>query len=294
MSDDSSSPDNVSAHSEHFECTDDGDAQLVHSNFSAIRGVLLIPLSVSILYLGFQQWRPHRSFRATSHFDIFTYHQSVMELIWGLGMVLFHIGVHFNLTHLVKVGYFFICVILFGETLFHILTCLERYLAVVHPVTYRGLQHTHGDKIRNTGIAFAWLVSWMWSFIITQNHNSLPSIPFLSFLVLSLIVVFFCNLCVLLALIRPGPGGGDKNKGYFDQTKQRAFFTVGAILVVLLLFLLAFIVSSAIRESKVLPQRVRCLIMSFVLPFSLPSSLVLPLLYLYKEGKLSFCSYNSV
>ncbi|KAJ4926971.1 hypothetical protein JOQ06_014712 [Pogonophryne albipinna] len=58
----------------------------------------------------------------------------------------------------------------YGESLFHVLTCLERYLAVVRPIIYLRLRNVQGVRIRNISI----------------------------------------GLSVLCVLIRPGPGNGER------------------------------------------------------------------------------------
>ncbi|KAJ4945014.1 hypothetical protein JOQ06_013553 [Pogonophryne albipinna] len=58
----------------------------------------------------------------------------------------------------------------YGESLFHVLTCLERYLAVVRPIIYLRLRNVQGVRIRNISI----------------------------------------GLSVLCVLIRPGPGDGER------------------------------------------------------------------------------------
>lgn len=222
MSLNSSSTNNSSVQFVLFNCV--SATRSLISAFNITRGFLFIPLSIFILYLGFQQWKQHRSFKASSHSDIFTYNQAFMQLIWGLGATLATLGIYINHTKTITDGNLFSSIVYFGEIFFQIITCLERYLAVVHPVTYRVLQKSHGVKIRNVGIVFSWLVSWIWACLITLYFYTIPVVPFLSFLMVSFLIILFCNISVLCALIRRGPGEGHRNKGQVDQIKQRAFF----------------------------------------------------------------------
>ncbi|KAK2899526.1 hypothetical protein Q8A73_012655 [Channa argus] len=147
---------------------------------------LLLPLSLHVLFLGLQRWWHQRSFATTSHSDILTYHSAAMELICVLG------------------------------TSIHILTCVERYLAIVHPVIYVGLRQSRGVRIRNVSI----------------------------------------GLSVLCVLIRPGPGnmGVNREQNYIDW----------------------------------------CVVVASGNLVTLPSSSVLPLLFLHRAGKLVCCHCNNI
>lgn len=256
------------------------------SVFSISRAVLILPLSVFVLVLGVHQCR---SSKAASHFDVFTHHQAVMELVWALGAGLTVLGLYFNLPHVSVCGYIFNSIVFFGESLFHTLTCLERHLAVVHPVTYRGLQNRRGATIRNGCVVLTWLLSWMWACVIVLQDSMMSTIAFLCFLFLPLIIVSVCSCSVLCALIRPGPGDGDRTRtrGQMDQMKLRAFFTVTAILAAIFLWFFAFLISTVAKYGNLFTQRFSCVVDYYVVWFSLPSSFILPLLYIQKKGAWS-------
>ncbi|KAJ4948703.1 hypothetical protein JOQ06_020233 [Pogonophryne albipinna] len=173
-----------------------------------------------------------------------------------------------------------------GHVPFHILTCVERHLAVVHPITYLRLKNRGGIRIRNVSIAFVWLLLYMW---IGLTAKSVILVPYFCVTTFSMVVVAFCSLSVLRALIRPGPGEGGGDKGRVDQSKKRAFRTIMAIMLALcfrfggqLLFLLIYV-------SMNLGKCYRCTMLTSVVWLCLPSSLVLPLLFLHRAGKLTCC-----
>ena len=287
MSDNSSSPSNSSVHLVPSVCESFKNDLVINGLFLFIRLCFLLSLSISILYLGYQQWRQQRSFKTASHSDVITYHVAIMNLIWTLGAVFYFVGLYWDFPPLVTVGYFFLSSIFYEEILFHVLTCVDRYLAVVHPVTYRGLRNSRGDMIRNIGIFSVWLLSFLFNSAAEYNQV-LSLLLFICVLVTSLVVVSFCSISVLCALTRPGPG----EQGRVDQSKQRAFFTVMAILGALSFWLFGFLVSSVLKISQ-LSKSVTCLIQASFVWFSLPSSLVLPLLYLHKNGKFSCGRHNT-
>ncbi|KAK2899524.1 hypothetical protein Q8A73_012653 [Channa argus] len=109
-----------------------------------IKLFLLFPLSLFVLYLGLQRWQQQRSFATTSHSDIFTYYSAAMELLFALGVVLSLCGLFFGLSKMLLLGSYMASIILPVQTTFHVLTCVERYLAVSHPIFYLKLRQSGG------------------------------------------------------------------------------------------------------------------------------------------------------
>ncbi|TNN35403.1 hypothetical protein EYF80_054439 [Liparis tanakae] len=161
---------------------------LIFTIFSITTILLLLPLFILVLYLGFQ--RSSSSSAVMSHTDSFTYQLTSIELIGVLGRTICCCAVYLKQLPVLMWGFFLLTFTWYGQTFFHMLTCVERYLAVVHPVTYLGLRSERGVRIRTVSV----------------------------------------GLSVLYILIRPGPGeqGGDRER--VDQSKQRAFYTIMAIL----------------------------------------------------------------
>ncbi|KAL7375679.1 hypothetical protein ABVT39_021978 [Epinephelus coioides] len=278
-------------HHPFFHCSDVTVNFIISVAFTVTKFLLLHPLSILVLYLGHQRWRRQRS-TTMSHSDFFTVQMAAMELISQSGWVLFCCGYYADRPVMSIVG-MYLCFIIFpGQTFFHILTCVERYLAVVHPVTYLGLRHSAGVRIRNISTGCVWLLCFGWIGVTALYMPEFPIIPFLSFLIFSLFVVSFCSLSVLHVLIRPGPGevGGDREQVH--QSKQRAFHTIMAIMGVLCLMFVGILVCVALDASPLLSSTDGCVVMISAIWFSLPSSLVLPLLFLHRAGKLQ-CGSNA-
>lgn len=257
--------------------------------FSAfsVTNVLLLPLLFLIFYLGYQQWREHRSVPTTASFNpnVFTYHSVLMQLIEFLGLVLHFCSGYSSNTKMKEAGIFLWLFTTVGQALFHLLSCLELYMAVVHPITFMGLRKPLGVRIRNVIIGSVWFLSFGWMILI---HITSPDVFFymhISILVVFMIIVSFCSFFILCALKRPGPGDGS-NKQQGDMSKQKAFHTIIAVFGALLLRFFSNLTSNAIHRSGVINPRYVCVVIlsSFWLDF--PSNLVLPLLFLRRAGKL--------
>ncbi|XP_039678485.1 uncharacterized protein LOC120573101 [Perca fluviatilis] len=257
--------------------------------YSITNILLLLPLCILVLYLGLQRWRRHRSTSAaatTSHSDSFAYHMVAMQLIGVFGHTLCCCGIYGDHVNLFIVRFSLWNIPWYGEILFHILTCVERYLAVVHPVTYLSLRRERGIRIRNISIGCVWLLCFGATVVTFETVFSIIDFSLLSF---SLFFISFCSLSVLCVLIRPGPGekGGDRER--VDQSKQRAFCTIMAILVVLLLTYSGNLVGLCL---SVLSKDDECVLVMSLFWFNIPSSLVLPLLFLHRAGTL-VCRKNN-
>ncbi|KAI9531402.1 hypothetical protein NQZ68_041613 [Dissostichus eleginoides] len=176
--------------------------------------IFLIPLSFFVLRLGFQRWKQQRcgcSTAVTNLSDFVTYNLVVLELIAALGAAIAITGRLIGDPVVAKAGLLIWIFPWYGQMLFPILSCVERYLAVVHPITYLVLKQVSGVRIRNIATAYIWL------------------------------------LCF----------GG---MGFHFLFKEG---------------------SSA-----------QCVVVLFALLFNVPSSLVLPLLFLHREGKLLGFKHN--
>ncbi|KAI4798565.1 hypothetical protein KUCAC02_021963 [Chaenocephalus aceratus] len=155
---------------------------------------------------------------------------AVMEMVGVLGSILNCLCAILANPLLLKIGLYFCCSSTNGQIPFHILTCVERHLAVVHPITYLRLRNRGGIMMRNVSIAFAWLFFFTW-FPVSTFIDSMA--PYFCVTTFSMVVVTFCSLSVLRALIRPGPGKAGGDKGRLGQSKKRAFYTIMAIMLTL-------------------------------------------------------------
>lgn len=255
--------------------------------------VFLIPLYGSVLYLGLQKWwqqQQQRSSEMSCHSDHFTYQIAVIGMISVVGSLLNCLSIlpicdGNKCPFLLTLGIHLLVFNLMGEACFHVFTCMEHYMAVVHPITYLSLRTAKAVQIRNVLIVFAWIMSLTWTgALYTENLIVMISF-FIFFLALLLVIISFCSISVLCVLIRPGPGkrGGGRRK--LDPKKLRAFQTIMSILLVVMFRYVGYIISAALYSSPELEEAKHCGVFITSMWVSLPSNLVLPLLFVRKAGK---------
>ena len=273
--------------SDIFLCLTSEPSNFIFTTFCVILVLLLLPLCIFVLYLGLQRWREQRSTSAatmTSHSDSFTYHMVIMELAGVLGLILICCDIDGTRVDIL-IGANYLCGFVWkGEIFFHVLTCAERYLAVVHPIIYLSLKGERGVRIRNISIGCVWLLCFVATSLMFVEEISLH----VSFIILifTLIIVSYFSLSVLCVLIRPGPGeqGGDRQR--VDQSKHRAFYTILAILGALML---RFSWDLAWVIFNLLERDIDCVLMVSSVWFNFPCILVLPLLFLHRAGASVCC-----
>ncbi|XP_014914130.1 uncharacterized protein LOC106963624 [Poecilia latipinna] len=265
-------------------CLSSSPSSFIYTTFNVIRIFLTLPLCLFVLNLGLQQQKksPSSSSGTMSHTDYFTYHLVTMELIDVLGYIFSFIGISSNDLYLIVCGVYVMFFVWYGQMSFHVLMCVERYLAVVHPIAYVGFRNERGIRIRNAVVGCVWLLCFIGMALISVRNMVFPG----CMLIVSLTSVSFCSLSVLCVLIRPGPGEQAENRDRVDPSKQRAFYTISAILAALLLR----ITWGALYFVLYLRQGADdCVIIVSCVWFTIPSSLVLPLLFLHRAGELQCC-----
>lgn len=251
------------------------------SSFLATCCLTDIPLCALVIFISVQR-RLLGSGITASHSDHFTYQTIANIFLSFTGMTLTACGVIAGFSLVMFVGLFIFYSTIFTLMFFDTLTCVERYVAVVHPITYRTLKNGKGVRIRNVAIACAWLLSFSLTMFLTVKSKVLISIIFLSFTALCLVIVFICSLCVLLVLVRPGPGEVGGAKHPVDKSKLRAFYTIVIILMALLIRFGANTFLSSFYTSAVTTADAKCHLILSQMWMTLPGSMVLPLLFVQR------------
>lgn len=246
---------------------------------------LIFPVCVLVLYQGYRQWWQQCSTTTAAkmgHSDVFIYHLVVMELVGLVGCTVCCVGI-WSKKELFELGVFFWDFPWYGEAFFHLLTAVERYLAVVHPVTYLSSRSEQGIKIRNICIGCVWLICLALTILqIAQKFSVVVDYILVFF---ALLVISFCSISALYTLNRPGPGEKTQSRGMSNQSKMKAFYIIMLILAAVALRYVGSIAWIAFHVSP----HVDCLLLNSIFWFSLPSTMVLLVLFLHRSGSFKFC-----
>lgn len=139
--------------SELNNCVSDIQSHYIFTAWFSVY-LLLLPLFLLVLYVGFNKWKSPQSSASggLSHSDVFTLHMVAMETISLTGSCVACCGFYMMNADITAVGGDTVVTTTIAHVLFHALTCVERYLAVVHPVTYLRLRREGGVTVRNVSI----------------------------------------------------------------------------------------------------------------------------------------------
>ncbi len=170
---------------------------------------------------------------------------------------------------------------------FQSLICVERYLAVVHPVTflkYKPLRY----KVVCSAVIWIMIIACCVFCLQLVNpcfmhiFTCLYLVHFIVFLAINL----FCCLAVLRALKKPGPGARGRERDKENHIKRRAFFL---ILINTVTLVITYVPSSVTAFQYILSIPASQLLESLGLTCFLLPGFVQPLLFIHRVGKLPFC-----
>ncbi len=168
-----------------------------------------------------------------------------------------------------------------GRPLFQSLICVERYLAVVHPVTFLKYKPLRYRVICCTAAWIITLGSCLCS-VFTQAlfyfYTWFFSLQFLLFLSIQ----FFCCVAVLRALKQSGPG--ERKREEENRMKRRAFYIILITTVNMIVSYVPFIISGLffILSQEYISEFFTVGLFCFIL-----AGFVQPVLYLHRTAKLS-------
>nr|XP_061814836.1 nociceptin receptor-like [Nerophis lumbriciformis] len=257
----------------------------VNNFFFATTLLVVLPLSLRVLHLGLQR----AIFTATtlSYSDCFVLNLAAMELIGVAAYALGIYGINTSAYQLTRAGFIIQFFPWYGQIVVSVLTCVDRYLAVVHPVAY--LRFKRQQSVRYVTIAFPWL--WcslgMYLSLLAFTKPLLAACIGFSQVIFFLGVISFCSLSAVNALKRPRPGQAVRT--VVDKTKRTAVRIILIITGVLVFKYTGYVLFSG--SSMVVHSSAVCRIFVVVKAFDFPSSCLLPLLFLHKAGKLNACKH---
>jgi len=192
----------------------------------------------------------------------------------------FVIGSFLNNKALILTSIFLCSTFIVGRPLFQTVFCVERYLAVVHPLVY--LKYTRNTNIKLLLVVLVWLIILMVGLLIVDSYPKMPIWLCMGLYLAMLVVCSSCSVVILWVLKRPKPGDGGKEAGY--QLKRKAFIAVTVILMTLVFGYGT--VSCVIVLRDQLPYHTYCLVLGLSWWTLLPSAAVQPYLYLSKVDKV--------
>ncbi|XP_048023154.1 uracil nucleotide/cysteinyl leukotriene receptor-like [Megalobrama amblycephala] len=217
----------------------------------------------------------------------FNLHLSICEIVNCLHSLVSILTIYFSSLSFLML--FLQGLILSGRPVFQCLICVERYLAVVHPVTFLKYKPL---RYRVICCTVAWIIilgSCFYCLFIAISQNIhvktwFFSLQFLVFFCIQL----FCLVAVLRALKQSGPGERRREREEENHMKRRAFHLI-LIATVSMAFIyvpytitgFCIIITQQNHDAYWLPGLVCYVLAGFIQP----------VLYLQRTGKLStLCS----
>ncbi|XP_056587671.1 C-C chemokine receptor type 8-like [Triplophysa dalaica] len=198
-------------------------------------------------------------------------------------------GLFFLLSKLwlgfILLALFFQGLLFAGRPLFQCLICMERYLAVVHPVTFLKYKPL---RYRVMCCTAAWLIclgSCFFCLFTLMSGNTTAHVLHFSILFLILLPIqLFCLSAVLRALKQSGPGAREREE---NLMKKRAFYLILLTTINMIFMYVPFIISGFI--TIVIHAYIPEVWIPAMLSYGLGGFLQ-PVFYLHRCGKLTCCA----
>ncbi|XP_030643646.1 uracil nucleotide/cysteinyl leukotriene receptor-like [Chanos chanos] len=212
--------------------------------------------------------------------DIFVLNQSLCEVLCCLGVVLCSIYMKSFWSCSTGPVVAFLGIFCTARPIFLACICVERYLAVVHPVTFLRFKPL---RYRVLCSAVTWLTILGDSFVTFFNLNSVP----LLYVILGQSLAFFfvkcfCCLETMRALKQPGPREGDRTE--MNKAKVKAFRVILIVLLCSIVNYIPMVVSLSLFGFLSFEEFLFSCTLS--LSVMVMTGFVQPLLYLYRMAKL--------
>ncbi|KAJ8017220.1 hypothetical protein DPEC_G00015540 [Dallia pectoralis] len=240
----------------------------------AVNFILCVPTDVYIL------WLIVTGAAGTLASELFTLNLAVSEIlfcVFSIPMIVYTNiqSAAFRLSF--SFGYSFMFT---GRPLFQCCICVERYLAVVHPVIFLKYKPL---RYRLACCGAVWLLVLLGNLISMFLSQTLISDFFflIEYLILTC-VMLFCCLAVLRALKQTGPGEGDREGN--KNAKMKAFRIISIISVTMFVSYCPILVIMPL--SVVLDRVVWQLSYCSCFSVNVIGGFVQPLLYLHRAGKI--------
>ncbi|XP_051734820.1 chemokine XC receptor 1-like [Ctenopharyngodon idella] len=214
--------------------------------------------------------------------EFFILNLSVSEIGYCVNCLTFVLSEWFSF--ILEFKLFLVGLITTGRPVFQCLMCVERYLAVVYPVTFLKYKPL---RYRVICSAAAWIIilgSCLCNLYTIVPHYSVHmwflSVQFPLFLSIQL----FCLVAVLRALKQSGPGERGREREEENHMKRRAFYL---ILITTVTMVITYVPYSIAGVFSIFRKRLTAAYWFPGLVCYVLSGFVQPVLYLHRTGKLS-------
>ncbi|XP_015247587.1 PREDICTED: proteinase-activated receptor 3-like [Cyprinodon variegatus] len=281
---------NISALYISHRSTNFSGEKTIYESCKDMPGVLIWYLSLQFtnMFLGIPTnlmvlWLIHKNKGDSSTSDIFIIHLAVLDVLFCLIPPLELACIVFiNCSSIWYVLRFFYGIKDFSP-LFLSCICLDRYMAVIHPITFTKLK----DRQHRAALAvLVWLIILAYASAKCVGNIVQFDKVFTVMILTAFVFMVFCNIAILCALRRSGPGRDEMH-----PVKKRAFKTVLIILAIIVFNYLPPVALFPFKE-YFSPDVFQCYIHYVAFGLMDFSSTIQPLLYLSKEKliwKLNCC-----
>ncbi|GAA6217133.1 uracil nucleotide/cysteinyl leukotriene receptor-like [Lates japonicus] len=230
-----------------------------------------IPANIMVL------WLIHKNKGDSSTSDIFILHLAVLDILFCLIPPLELANIVFLTTSSTWYVLRFFYGIKDSSPLFLSCICLDRYVAVVHPITFTELK----DRKHRTVLAIVvWLITLAYAAAKCVGNIVNFEKVFTAMILAAFAFMVFCNIVILWALRQSGPGRDEMH-----PVKKRAFKMV---LIILAIIVFNYFPPVALFpfQDYFSPDVFRCYIHYVAFGLMDFSSTIQPVLYLSKEKLL--------
>lgn len=221
-------------------------------------------------------------------FVTFVMNQAASEILLSFSAplsIMCHVSV--DLCYSKPLGFFW-GISMSSRSIFQCCVCLERYLAVVHPITFLKYNQM---SYRLSCSGLCWTVALACSILSIFTFPHLPY-TFLGVVYSTILALeLFCCLSILEVLRRPGPGDMEKERerkeGGINAVKRKAFIIVFINLMTFLMQTIP-ICTTFLLQNKFLSLYWFNLAVAICMSLNFAAGFVQPIFFLHRADKFRF------